>query len=387
MKINPEFKSLIPELSEAEYKQLETNIIADGCRDSLVIWNDTLIDGHNRLEICTENNISFDTTEMEFDDESEVKVWIIKNAKGKRNLSDWQKYELEQVLKVELAKVGKEKERIRKSKGMTLPNNGKVGHDTQQEVAKILGWSHSKVAMADKVKKEAPPEVIDQIKSGEISINKAYQDIKKVEKNEVIINEVEEQKNEIEKGNLPVLENKYHVISIDPPWPYELKLDEEGEPIRNESTYDANGRRAANKYPEMSIKEISEIDLPVADDSVVWLWTTHKFLPDAFNILKAWGLEYKATMVWDKEKIGLGHWLRMQCEFCLLATKGKPVWDNTKERDILRVARREHSRKPDEFFNIITEMCRGAKLEYFSREQRDGWDTFGNDMDKFNDTI
>lgn len=207
----------------------------------------------------------------------------------------------------------------------------------------------------------------------------------KKQKDEVVINDIEQQKNDIEAGCLPVLENKYHVISIDPPWPYELKYDDDGDPIRKESTYYSNGRRSANQYPEMSIKEITGIELPAADDSILWLWTTHRFLPDAFEILKAWGYDYKATMVWDKQKIGMGHWLRMQCEFCLMAVKGKPFWDNTTERDIMSVSRREHSRKPDEFFEMVNKTCRGAKLEYFSREPREGWEGFGNDMEKFDE--
>jgi N6-adenosine-specific RNA methylase IME4 len=88
-------------------------------------------------------------------------------------------------------------------------------------------------------------------------------------------------------------------------------------------------------------------------------------------------------MVWDKEKIGMGAWLRMQCEFCLVAIKGKPYWENTSHRDILREPRREHSRKPDSFFNIVEKITLGRRLEYFSREKRNGWEVFGNDTEKF----
>ena len=170
---------------------------------------------------------------------------------------------------------------------------------------------------------------------------------------------------------------------IDPPWPYELELDEHGDPIRQVSSYDAEGRRAANQYPEMSIKEIADLHIPAQDDSVMWLWTTHRFMRDSFQLLEDWGFEYKVMLVWDKQKMGMGHWLRLQCEFCLLAIKGNPVWENTHVRDILSVPRREHSRKPDEFFEMVDKVCQGAKLDYFSREKRPGWDQIGNDVDKF----
>jgi N6-adenosine-specific RNA methylase IME4 len=181
---------------------------------------------------------------------------------------------------------------------------------------------------------------------------------------------------DIEEGKLPELEGLFNVVSVDPPWPYE------GE-NKNLTSYDSNGRRVANPYPEMSIEKIKAIEMPLMNDSVVFLWTTHKFLPDAFSILKEWGLDYKATLVWNKEKIGMGAWFRMQCEFCLVGIKGKPFFDNSTYRDIINEPRRQHSRKPDSFFDMVVDVTEGRRLEYFSREKREGWEVFGNDINKF----
>ena len=175
---------------------------------------------------------------------------------------------------------------------------------------------------------------------------------------------------------LPELKGLFDVVSVDPPWPYE------GE-SKNVTSFDAVGRRVANPYPEMSIDVIKKIKMPLMDNAVVLLWTTHKFLPDAFEILKEWNLDYKATLVWNKEKIGMGAWFRMQCEFCIVGVKGKPYWENTTFRDILNEPRREHSRKPDLFFEMIEKITMGRRLEYFSREKRNGWEVFGNDINKF----
>jgi len=182
--------------------------------------------------------------------------------------------------------------------------------------------------------------------------------------------DIQKQAEQIEQGELPQLEGKFHVVSVDPPWPYGRE-------------YDPDSSRVANPYPEMGIEQIKGIDLPVADNSVLFLWTTHAFLKDSFSIAEQWGFTHKATIVWDKEKIGMGAWLRMQCEFCLVCIKGKPFWDNTKYRDIIRSPRREHSRKPDEFYDLVASSCEGRKLEYFSREAREGWEIFGNEIDKF----
>jgi N6-adenosine-specific RNA methylase IME4 len=182
---------------------------------------------------------------------------------------------------------------------------------------------------------------------------------------------IDQQIKDIEEGKLPELEGLFDVIAIDPPWPYKRE-------------YDPNGSRVANPYPEMELHEIKNIELPLSDNAVVFLWTTHQFLPAAFDILQEWGMQYKATIVWDKEMIGMGAWVRMQCEFCLVGIKGKPFWQNTSYRDILRESRREHSRKPDGFFKMVEQITHGRRLEYFSREARNGWEIFGNDTNKFN---
>tara|TARA_R100000654_G_scaffold1505_1_gene5408 strand:+ start:1639 stop:2637 length:999 start_codon:yes stop_codon:yes gene_type:complete len=226
--------------------------------------------------------------------------------------------------------------------------------------------------------KELSNQVMDEIElKGEvITPNKVQSEIRKIIKKEKRINEIKEQIEEIQNGNIPELKGLYDVISIDPAWNYE------GE-NKNTTSYDANGRRVANPYPEMSTKEIKNINLPLMEDAVVFLWTTHKFLPDAFDILRSWELDYKATLVWNKEKIGMGAWFRMQCEFCLVGIKGKPYWNNTIYRDIMNEPRRQHSRKPDVFFDMVDKITLGRKLEYFSREKREGWEVFGNDINKF----
>ena len=87
LKINEEFKSLIPSLTDEEYEGLEKSIIQDGCRDRIVTWNGYIIDGHNRYEICNKHNITFEVLEKDnFASEADVKLWMIENQLGKRNL-------------------------------------------------------------------------------------------------------------------------------------------------------------------------------------------------------------------------------------------------------------------------------------------------------------
>ena len=85
--IDEEFKSLLPALDRETYASLEANLIENGCRDALVLWNDILIDGHNRYKICTEHGIPFNTTSKDFASREEVLIWIISTQMSRRNLT------------------------------------------------------------------------------------------------------------------------------------------------------------------------------------------------------------------------------------------------------------------------------------------------------------
>lgn len=377
LQIDPEFQSLIPPLSDDEKTQLESNIQADGCRDPLVVWKGVLIDGHNRYEICNRHDIPFSTSEKEFESRDDAKEWIIKHQFGRRNLPAVDRMGLAEELEIIYRARAKENQAVghlnapqyienpvpQKSAELVKPI------ETRVEVSKAAGVSHDTYTKYKKIK-AAAPQVIAEIRRGETTVNAVYNDLKKeqkkVERREVI----ETQMEQIEKGELPELQGKFEVISVDPPWPYGRK-------------YDPDGSRVANPYPEMDIDSIKAIELPLSDNSIIFLWTTHQFLPKAFDILETWGATYKATLVWNKQTLGMGAWVRMQCEFCLVGIIGNPYWQNTTERDIISEPKRQHSRKPDAFFAMVEKITVGRRLEYFSREPRSGWEIYGNDTDKF----
>jgi len=374
MEVKEEFKNLIPALSVEEYAQLEANILEEGIREPIITWNGYIIDGHNRFSIAQRFDLEYKTTSKYFSSEESVKEWMILNQFGRRNLSNYQR----SVLALELEEVfSKKAKKKQKEGGGAVPQkSAKPPIETRNELSKVASVSHDTISKVKKIQEKAPQEVKAKLATGEVSINAAYKEIKKEEKKEERIQLINKQIEEIEAGELPDLKGLFDVVSVDPPWNYE------GE-NKNKTSFDSVGRRVANPYPEMTTQEIKQIELPLMKDSIVFLWTTHKFLPDALEILKEWNLEYKGTLVWNKEKMGMGAWFRMQCEFCLVGIKGKPYWENTKYRDILIEPRREHSRKPDSFFTMVEEITLGRRLEYFSREKRQGWEVFGNDVNKF----
>jgi N6-adenosine-specific RNA methylase IME4 len=125
--------------------------------------------------------------------------------------------------------------------------------------------------------------------------------------------------------------------------------------------------------------------LPVGNsatqDAVLFMWAVSPLLPQGFEVLRAWGFEYVAEFIWDKEKIGLGSWVRGQHEHLLIARRGNmpcPLPAN-RPASIIRARRREHSRKPDEAYELIERMYPDLpKIELFAREARPGWACWGN---------
>ena len=168
------------------------------------------------------------------------------------------------------------------------------------------------------------------------------------------------QAKELEAKSPKLPTGPFQVIVADPPWEY------------------ASGNSLP--YPTMPLDEIRE--LPVQDladpNALLWLWTTNTHLRAAFGIAEAWGFEYKTALTWVKDRMGTGEWLRGQTEHCLLAARGKPVFIHGSYTTVLNAARREHSRKPDEFYTLVEATCPGNRLELFARQARAGWHAFGD---------
>ena len=110
---DPEFRDIVPPLMDEEYSQLEKNIMEDGIREPLVIWNGIIIDGNNRFKICAEHGIHFETVEKDLPDRQAAIEWIILNQFGRRNLLPFQRSELALRLKPIIEARAKERQGAR----------------------------------------------------------------------------------------------------------------------------------------------------------------------------------------------------------------------------------------------------------------------------------
>lgn len=171
----------------------------------------------------------------------------------------------------------------------------------------------------------------------------------------------------------------FRCIVADPPWKYGAWGTPTNRPNNAETTYDL-------PYPAMSIEEIKALPVAklAANDCDIYLWVTQKYLPDAFDVLKAWGFRYCQTLTWCKTPRGTGQG-GLYCpttEFLLLGRKGKmpakkrvdTTWWNVKR------PHNAHSAKPEHFQDVIETVSDEPRLELFARRKRHGWASWGNEI-------
>ena len=154
-RIDPEFKSLIPPLSPEEYHQLEQNILTHQCRDPITLWRNIIIDGHNRYEICTKHGLSYETKVLRFPSREAVKLWMLENQLGRRNLSD--------AMRIELAA-----RKVQCTGQKTYINKA---------IAKEAGLNEKMVQRYMHIKSKGGPELVEKVMSGRMKIGTAHRQL------------------------------------------------------------------------------------------------------------------------------------------------------------------------------------------------------------------
>lgn len=179
-------------------------------------------------------------------------------------------------------------------------------------------------------------------------------------------------------------DRKFACILADPPWQFQHQTGK----ISPE-------HKRLNRYGTMTLADIEA--LPVADIAAepahLYLWVPNALLPEGLAVMKAWGFEYKSNLVWHKVRRdgepdgrGVGFYFRNTTELVLFGVRGKNARTLAPARsqvNILKTMKREHSRKPDEFYDIVEACSPGPFLELFARGSREGWTTWGNQADDY----
>jgi polyhydroxyalkanoate synthesis regulator phasin len=178
--VNEELKAYIDPLTADEYEALERSLLAEGCRDALVLWGDTLVDGHNRYGICRKHDIPFQTVQNErFRSIDDVHLWMIEHHLGRRSVSDFQRGVLalrkREILAARRALLAESDVPFDTTDAQpAAPRPVKPAPaDSRKDIAREARITSSQVGMIEKIRKEAAPEVVAAVKSGTLSISAA----------------------------------------------------------------------------------------------------------------------------------------------------------------------------------------------------------------------
>ena len=252
-----------------------------------------------------------------------------------------------------------------------MPQKSAGAHDTRDELAAYAGVSHDTISKVERIEREAPDELREQLRNGETSINAAYQQLREADKKaerKAAIEEAKAQPRSASYVDIFNTDKKYRVIYADPPWSYNDKQD----------TAKLGG--AEKYYHTMALDDICAIQVPTEKNAVLFLWATSPLLPEALAVITDWGFTYKSSFIWDKVSHAMGHYNSVRPEFLLIAVKGSCTPDVKKLYDsVVSIERTEHSRKPAYFRELIDELYPiGERIELFAREAADGWDVWGD---------
>lgn len=349
----------VPAMSTDEYQSFLADVRERGLTTPLAINAEGIVlDGHQRLRAALE--LGFESVPVRVAAPGDERAYIFKAALRRRNLTPSQRAALALELSDYERRLAEAKDRQRANlRGQpevaTLPPRREK---TCEYVAGLASVS-PRTAQDVMTVKEDDPELFARVKEAEIPASRAARAVRQRRLRERI-------------GDAPALpEGVFDLIYADPPWSSQ-NPDSDWAP--------------ENHYPTMALEEIKALEVPVANDAVLFLWALGCQLPQALEVIAAWGFGFVAEAVWVKQSIGLGSWVRYRHEPLLIAVRGRMRAPEPEFRfdSVIEAPRRQHSRKPDEVYERIEHAyphC--SKVELFGRgETRSGWAAWGNEVEQ-----
>jgi len=371
--------NIFPLVEGAEFDEFVADIRQHGLHEPIIVYGDKILDGRNRYRACLAAGIEPTFTVYQGDDPV---AYVISLNLRRRHLDESQRAMV--AAKLATLKLGDNQH----SEGLPIGRSSELLNVGERSIARarevisrgatelVRAVEHGRVSVSAAADIATQPiqEQREIVARGEREILRAAQEIR-AKKAEIRRAERIERLAVTCNQNSPLPnDRRYAVLYADPPWHFEVYNERSGVE-----------RAAGNHYPTMPLEEICA--LPVShlatDAAALFLWTTGPHLQESFDVLAAWGFEYKTTVVWVKDKIGLGYFVRNQHELLLVATRGDMPSPSPANRpaSVISAPRREHSRKPDEAYALIEQMYPELpKVELFARQKRSGWQTWGNEV-------
>ena len=180
---------------------------------------------------------------------------------------------------------------------------------------------------------------------------------------------------------------KFQTILADPPWQFQ-----------NRTGKMAPEHKRLSRYATMTLDDICDLPVEAAagDPAHLYLWVPNALLPDGLKVMEHWGFKYKSNIIWYKirkdggpDRRGVGFYFRNVTEVLLFGVRGKnarTLQPGRSQENIISTRKREHSRKPDEQYDLIERCSFGDRLELFARGPRKGWSVWGNQAEHYEPT-
>jgi N6-adenosine-specific RNA methylase IME4/ParB-like chromosome segregation protein Spo0J len=369
LKINPEYEVLLPKLTKEEYESLKESIKKEGQHYAITINdNSEILDGHHRNKACLELEIEPYFEVKHFDDKLSEKMFVIESNLRRRHL-----HPLDAArLGVEIEKIEAERAAQRQGTRTDLIEPDLTSGSNEPEVerarniaARKAGLSPTTYYRAKTINEKGTPQQQQEVRDGETSISEAYAKIRQAEAR---LN------NPAPAIAPPIPEGKYRCIVIDPPWQMK-KIEREERPDQGISL----------DYPTMTLEEIGKLpiaDLADAEGCHVYLWVTHKMLPEGLKLFEQWGVKYQCLLTWVKN-VGF-------TPFSWMYDTEHVLFGRIGSLDLLKMGLRlsfhadvtKHSEKPEIFYARVCEASPGPRLDMFQRKQREGFVGWGNETEK-----
>jgi len=356
--------NMLPMLDDQALADLAEDIRSNGLREPIWLYEDKILDGRNRYCACLAAEVQPQYRTYLGD---QPFGFVISLNLHRRHLTYDQRVGLGLKIRPALAEEATARRiEIGRQTGRghvkVQPNSAEPLGESATQTAKIVGVGKTAIKEMATAEKEHPT-LADDLVSGKTTVREVRAEQnrqKRVERMRPVIEET---------PTLDTINRCYPVLYADPPWRYEHVI--------------SDSRAIENQYPTMSHEEICA--LPVSDlateHAVLFMWATSPKLKSAFDVLDAWGFEYKTCAVWCKDKIGMGYYFRQQHELLLVAVRGTPATPRTEDRhsSIITAPRLDHSAKPLEVYELIEHMYPDLpRIELFNRQPREGWATWGN---------
>jgi N6-adenosine-specific RNA methylase IME4 len=374
-----------PMMEQKRLNELKQDIEKNGLQVPIVISEGMILDGRNRFKACLE--LGLEPSTKTYDGDPWSFVWSLNGTR--RDLVAEQRYLIWKHCHEQSETYQAEKRRIETEANRKRSEAAKVQHEVSNPRAGESMVKQQTVAAPKKAKADEHPNAKNKATESKTNLgavqrgDQLYKErpdlAKKVMAGDIKPAEAHRQmkKDQVSAKVEDLPKDKFNVIYADPPWKYNDSQAVKGD-------YGSGTGAANSHYPSMTLSELKALDIPsmTADDSVLFLWATCPLLEDALELLKAWGFKYKAQFVWDKVKHNMGHYNSVRHELLLICTKGSCTPENVKLFDSVQsIERTEHSRKPEEFRDIINTLYPSfKKIELFRRgEAPEGWSVWGNE--------